>query len=195
MTPEPVRRRRPARMRTVALARVALAAALLAASALVTIPIGPVPVTLQVMVVAVIALVLTPPEALSALVLYVVLGALGMPVFSGGASGIGVVLGPTGGFIVGFVVGAPAAALVRTMLGRPSRVEGGRGTALADAVGLVLLLVAVYAAGWAWFGVVTGRSAADAFAVAVAPFVAIDAAKCAVAALVARAVRAAGLGA
>jgi len=53
----------------------------------------------------------------------------------------------------------------------------------------------VYAAGWTQFAFVTGRAAGEAFALAVAPFLVIDAAKCAAAALVARAVRSAGLAA
>jgi biotin transporter BioY len=78
---------------------------------------------------------------------------------------------------------------------RPAaRTSSGR-TALADALALAVLLALVYAAGWVQFAVVTGRAAGEAFALAVAPFVAIDAAKCVAAARVARSVRAAGLGA
>lgn len=176
------------RSRTASFLRAALVAALIAAGALIAVPLGPVPVTLQVLVVAVAALVLTPAEALVALVLYVVLGAAGAPVFSGGGAGIGVLAGPTGGFIGGFVIGAPIAALVRTGIARVDR------PALADVLALITLLAIVYVAGWAQFALSTSRAAGEAFALAVAPFVLIDMAKCAAAALVARAVRAAGLG-
>lgn len=185
------------RSRTKAFLRSALVAALIAAGALIAIPLGPVPVTLQVFVVAVAALVLTPAEALVALGLYAALGAVGAPVFSGGGAGIGVLAGPTGGFVLGFVIAAPASALVRARLARSRHAEppsAGR-TARADAIALVVLLGIVYAAGWAHFGLVTGRAAGEAFALAVAPFVLIDAAKCVAAAFVARAVRSAGLGA
>lgn len=175
------------RSRTTSYLRAALMAALVAVGALIAVPLGPVPVTLQVLVVAVAALVLTPAEALGALGLYAALGAAGVPVFSGGGAGIGALAGPTGGFIVGFVAGAPLAALVRRGVERAGR------RPLADALALGTLLVVVYAAGWAQFALVTGRAAGEAFALAVAPFVLIDAAKCAAAALVARAVRSAGL--
>ncbi len=177
------------RTRTASFLRAALAAALVSAGALIALPLGPVPVTLQVFVVAVVALVLAPAEALLALGVYIVLGAVGAPVFSGGGAGVGVLAGPTGGFIVGFVIAAPLASLVRTALARS------RSAALADALALVGLLAIVYAVGWAQFALVTGRAAGEAFALAVAPFVLLDAAKCAAAALVARAVRSAGLGA
>lgn len=185
------------RTRTASFIRAALAAALVAAGALIAIPLGPVPVTLQVFVVAVAALVLAPAEALLALGLYMALGAIGAPVFSGGGAGIGVLAGPTGGFILGFVIAAPASALLRAGVVRriPAASASAGRTVLADTLALLALLGIVYTAGWAQFALVTGRAAAEAFALAVAPFMALDAAKCAVAALVARAVRSAGLGA
>lgn len=185
------------RSRTVGLLRSALVAALIAAGALIALPIGPVPVTLQVLVVAVATLVLAPGEVLLALVLYVALGAAGAPVFSGGGAGVGVLLGPTGGFIAGFVAGASLGALVRQTVA-PQHGPGAspsRRTIVADVAALAVLLAVTYAAGWAYFAHSTGRPAADAFALAVAPFVVIDMAKAAVALVAARAIRSAGLGA
>ncbi len=176
------------RSRTTSLLRAALVAALLGASALVVLPIGPVPVTLQVLVVAVAALVLSPAEALGAGVLYLALGTIGLPVFAGGGAGPGVLLGPTGGFIAGFALGAAAGAAVRRLVARPAR-----SPLVADVPALVILLLVVYGSGWAWFALTTGRSAADAFALAVAPFVLVDAAKAAVALGIARALRGAGV--
>ncbi|MDO8849010.1 MAG: biotin transporter BioY [Coriobacteriia bacterium] len=180
------------RTRTRLFLRAALVAALVAAGALIAVPIGPVPVTLQVLVIAVAVLVLTPAEALLALVAYLAVGAMGAPVFSGGTGGVGVLVGPTGGFLLGFLAGAPAGALVRTALAGAARRPR---PWLADVLALLTFIVVTYGMGWAYFAVVTGRTAADAFAVAVAPFVVIDLLKCAAAWAVARAVRAAGLGA
>jgi biotin transport system substrate-specific component len=172
--------------------RAALVAALAAAGALIALPVGPVPVTLQVLVIAVATLVLTPAEALLALLAYLAVGAMGAPVFSGGTGGVGVLVGPTGGFLLGFLAGAPTGAFVRRRL---TQASGHRRAWLADAAALLILMIATYGIGWAHFAVVTGRTAADAFAVAVAPFVVIDLVKCAVAYAVTRGVRAAGLGA
>jgi biotin transport system substrate-specific component len=185
------------RSRTAGLLRAALVASLIAVGALIALPIGPVPVTLQVLVVAVATLVLSPGEALMALVLYVALGAAGAPVFSGGGAGVGVLLGPTGGFIAGFAAGAPLGALVRKGIAtrHGTAPAPSRRAIVADVAGLATLLLVTYAAGWAYFAVSTGRPAADAFALAVAPFVAIDALKAAAALVAARAIRSAGLGA
>lgn len=180
------------RTRTASFLRAALVAALIAVGALITVPIGPVPITFQVLVIAVAALVLTPAEALLALGAYLAIGAAGAPVFSGGAGGVGVLVGPTGGFLPGFAIGAPVAALVRQRLTVPADT---RRSAPADLLALVAFLGITYGAGWAGFALATGRTAADAFAVAVLPFLAIDALKCAGAWAVARGVRAAGLGA
>lgn len=183
------------RSRTRTLLRAALVAALIAVGALIAVPVGPVPVTLQVLVIAIAALVLTPAEALLALALYVAVGAAGAPVFSGGGAGVGVLLGPTGGFIAGFVLGTPAAALLRERIARSSAAGGvsSRRRGLADVAALGVLLAVTYLAGWAWFSLSTGRPAGEAFALAVAPFVLVDAVKCAAAVAAARALRAAGL--
>lgn len=178
--------------RTSALVRAALIAALVGVGALIAVPLGPVPITLQTLVVAVAALVLSPAEALLALALYVAIGAVGAPVFSGGTGGLGVVAGPTGGFLFGFVAGAAAAAAVRRTL--RARTED-RSQLLADIAALLVLFSITYVLGWAWFSVVTGRAAAEAFAIAVAPFLLVDLVKGAIAVPVARALRAAGVAA
>lgn len=175
--------------RTSSAIRAAMIAALVGAGALIALPVGPVPITLQTLVVAVAVLVLTPAEALLALGLYVAVGAVGAPVFSGGNGGLAVLLGPTGGFLAGFVAGAPVAALVRRTLASRARPSG---RLAADVAALLVLLLATYLLGWMWFSVVTGHDAAVAFMMAVAPFVLVDVAKCAVALPVARALRSAG---
>ena len=70
----------------------------------VLMPFSGIPITLQTLMIIVIGLLLSPIEALIAVLIYVLLGAIGLPVFSGGRGGIDVILGPTGGFIVGFPV-------------------------------------------------------------------------------------------
>lgn len=173
--------------RPLTLLRAALVSALIAVGALIAIPIGPVPVTLQVLVVAIAVLVLSPAEAFASVALYLALGAVGAPVFSGGQAGLPILLGPTGGFLWGFLIGAPLGAAVRR-----SAVRLGRGA--SDVLGLLALLVVAYATGLAQFALVTGHALAEAIALAVAPFVLLDAAKCMVAVAVARGVRAAGAG-
>ncbi len=91
--------------------RVALAVLLVALLAQVRIPLPftPVPVTGQTLAVLLVGAWLPPGEAGLSLALYALVGAAGLPVFSGLAAGLGHLLGPTGGYILGFI---PAAWVV-----------------------------------------------------------------------------------
>ncbi|MEO7588374.1 MAG: biotin transporter BioY [Arachnia sp.] len=97
------------------LARIAVFAALVSALALTpAIPLGPVPITLQTLGVALTGLCLGPWRGFAAMALYLAVGAAGLPVFSGGAAGIGILVGPTGGYLLSF----PLAALVSGFVAR-----------------------------------------------------------------------------
>lgn len=165
----------------------ALLAALLAASAWISIPVGAVPVTLQVFIVLLAGLLLGPRSALAAIGVYLLLGAAGIPVFAGGLGGFGVLAGPTGGYLAGFLVAAPTIALVRR-----TRLFASRGVA-GDVVALAIGVVIIYVLGWAQLAIVTGMGAGAAFLAGVAPFIGIDALKAVAALGVARALKRAGL--
>jgi biotin transport system substrate-specific component len=96
---------------------VALGALLVAASAqvVVPVPLSPVPMTLQPLAVLVVGGLLGAAAGVSALVLYIALGALGLPVFAGGGSGFWHLMGPTGGYLLAFPV---AAGLTGALVGR-----------------------------------------------------------------------------
>lgn len=112
--------------RTRSVAFVGLTIAIMAVSAWVVVPLGPIPFTLQMFAIAFAIVVLSPKEAIAAITGYLLLGAVGVPVFSGMRGGIGVLAGPTGGFLWGYLFGVAAAVLflyaVRTKLG----VAGGK---------------------------------------------------------------------
>ena len=72
----------------------------------IRLPWTPVPITLQTFVVFLLAAALGMRRAVAAMALYLFEGALGLPFFSGGAAGIAHLVGPTGGYLVGFVVAA-----------------------------------------------------------------------------------------
>lgn len=115
------------------LTRMALLAALLCASAYIAfpIPITLVNVTAQTFVLNLVALLLTKEQAGVTVALWILLGAVGVPVYSGGRGGFSELAGPTGGFIVGFLIAAwliawlkgdnpsPSRALVLTFIGIP----------------------------------------------------------------------------
>ena len=81
----------------------ALMAALIVVGAYVHFPLGPVPISMQVCFVLLAGFVLGPLGGMLAVLLYILAGLAGMPVFYGGTSGFAHLLGPTGGYIMGFV--------------------------------------------------------------------------------------------
>ena len=165
------------------LTRAAVAAALTATLAQVSIPLPftPVPVTLQVLGVLLSGIVLTPAAAALSQAVYVALGAAGLPVFAGFAGGARHLVGPTGGYLWGFVVAAPLTSLIYRRLRRPGRRLSATGSA---AVACAAGIGAIYALGVAQLGTVLDLPWQRAVAMGAAPFIAVDLAKAAAAAVV-----------
>lgn len=84
----------------------ALFASLTASVASVVIPLNPVPITLQTLFVLLSGVMLGPEFGALAMIIYILLGLIGLPVFAEGKAGIGHLLGPTGGFLLSFPVAA-----------------------------------------------------------------------------------------
>ena len=166
----------------------ALVAAFMAATGWIALPLGPVPVTLQVFGVVLAALLLSWEWAAAALAIYLVMGAAGVPVFSAGGAGLGVVLGPTGGYIIGFVLAAPIGAALRQALER-RRVE----QVIADVSAAAAAIVVIYVTGWLQLALVTDMGLVKAFLVGVVPFVVPDAVKATIAIAIASAIRVSGV--
>ena len=91
-------------MKTRQLVLAAVFAAMIAVLAPLSIPTGIVPLTLQTMIVPLVASVTLLPISLSAVAVYLLLGVVGMPVFAGWTSGVGIVIGPTGGYLIGMLL-------------------------------------------------------------------------------------------
>lgn len=174
--------RASARARTVTQA--ALLAALLAGSALLSVRLGPVPLTLQVLIVVLTALLLSPGQAALAIGVYLLEGAVGLPVFSNLQGGFGVLVGPTGGYLLGFLVGATLGAFVRERLER-----SGAAALAADAAAAALVIVVVYGLGATQLAMVAHLEPAAALTAGVVPFVVPDAVKAIAAIAIAAAVR------
>ena len=130
------------------LAYIAMGAALIAICAWITIPIGPVPFTMQTFAVITIAGLLGWKRGVASVFVYIALGALGAPVFSGFGGGIGVLAGVTGGYIVGFIFTALIVGLVA------DRFKGILPLALSRLGGILCC----YAFGTIWFMIVYTRS-------------------------------------
>jgi biotin transport system substrate-specific component len=151
-----------------------LLAALLAASAVVAVPIGAVPLTLQTLVLVLVALTQRPKRAALSVGVYLAAGLVGLPVFSGMRGGFAVILGPTGGFLLGFLAGAVAGAWVRT------RLEVSVAWRVVSDVAAALTVIAVvYVFGWLQLTLVTSMGAVPALLAGVVPFLAPDVLKAA----------------
>lgn len=123
-------------------------AALTALAAQLTVPLWPVPITGQTLAVLIVGSSLGALRGTLSMVLYAVLGIVGLPVFSDASHGIGVVIGPTGGYIVGFIF---AAALTGWLAQRSwdHRIFGAiasfaAGTVVTFAIGLPWLAVCLH---------------------------------------------------
>lgn len=195
--------------RTRSIAFVGLTIAIMAVSAWVTVPLGPIPFTLQMFAVAFAIVVLKPQEAIAAIVGYLLLGAIGVPVFSGMRGGVGVLAGPTGGFLWGYLFGVAAAVLLLMVVrSRSARREAQADPASAAAltgvqkvlgflrvagveiVAGILFTAISYLCGWAQYMAVAGVGPEAAFLACIAPFVVVDLIKIVAAVACARAVKA-----
>ena len=88
--------------RTLSLILPAFGAAIIAALAQIVIPIGAVPITLQTFAVGLVAAIFKPREATLAATLYLILGAIGLPVFAGGGGGLQAFFGPSAGYLLAY---------------------------------------------------------------------------------------------
>jgi len=166
------------------MARVALVAALTAVMAQISIPIPPVPFTFQVLAVMLAGYLLGPRHGALAMLVYVLLGAVGVPVFASFGSGLESLLGPSGGYLWSYPLAAAVAGLAA-----PALAGSRRPVAIAWGIGAgALALAIIYAVGASWLAVQANLSPAGALAAGVAPFVVFDAVKVVFATVLAAAV-------
>ena len=154
----------------------ALFAAVLCAIAPFSIAIGPIPLSFATLIIYLAAGSLDWKLGVLSVVLYVMLGAVGVPVFSNFEGGFHKIAGVTGGFIIGYI---PCAAATGCLI------EIFRRKIWAYILGMVTGTILLYACGTAWFILQTGSSLAVALALCVTPFLLGDAMKIIVACIVA----------
>lgn len=168
--------------KTADLTKMALLTALISVSAYIIIPLpfSPASLTAQTLVVNLIALLLTPRQAAVTIVSYMFIGLIGLPVFSGGLAGPGKLFGPTGGYIMAWLI---AVILMSALKGR--RYSFRRYCLVTIAVGMPV----TYLFGSAYMKFVTGMDWMSTFTVAVLPFIPLDIFKCVAAAAIAKPVQ------
>jgi biotin transport system substrate-specific component len=168
---------------TSAITRVALMAAVTAVAAQIAIPIFPVPFTLQVLAVVLSGFLLGSRYGALAQAIYVLVGAVGVPVFAEFSGGLGRVLGPTGGYLIAYPIAAAVAGLAAPTVARATRRRALWVGSFWGCAGLAV----IYAIGATWLAVITDLPLAVAVAQGVLIFVPFDLIKVALAVLVAAA--------
>lgn len=149
------------------LTTMALLAALLCLSSYISIqlPFSAVPITAQTLIVNLIALLLKPKKAGITVGVWILLGLVGLPVFSGGKGGFGVLAGPTGGYIIGYLAAVVIIALIR----------GNKNKAIRNMIStLAVGIPVVYVIGVPWLKAVAGLDWKAAVVAGLLPFIAGD---------------------
>ena len=170
--------------KTLDLAYMAMCVALMAICSWISIPTT-VPFTLQTFAVFVTVALLGGKRGSLAVFIYILLGAIGVPVFAGFIGGMGILLGNTGGYIIGFILSALVMWLMEKILGNKTWVL---------AVSMVLGLLVCYSFGTAWFMILYTKNVgviglSMALSWCVIPFIIPDIIKIAVALIVSNRLR------
>lgn len=166
------------KFRVIDLVYIGLSAALIAVCSWISIPLPTVPITLQTMGVVLIASLFGAKRGVIATVVYILLGAIGVPVFSGFSSGLGVIGGATGGYIIGFIF---TALIVGITADKTNKLW-------ALVVSMIIGILVCYAFGTAWFAIVytnkgTPMGVGTILGMCVVPFLIPDAVKIVIAAV------------
>jgi len=151
--------------------------ALTAVGAYIIIPLPPVPITLQTLFLGLAGTLLGARLGALSQVVYLLLGILGLPVFAGGKAGLGVLFGPTGGYLIGFV----AAAFV---IGKLAALKARPGFAWL-CLSLVAGAAVIYTLGILQLSLIARLTPAKAMAVGLLPFLPGDGIKIVLTAMIA----------
>lgn len=146
----------------------AAAAAAMGVIAPWSVPLGPIPVSLCTMLIYLMAYLMGGKQALTAVLVYVLMGAAGLPVFSGFTGGFGVLAGPTGGFVLGYLPMSALCALAVKKANKPRAVQLG---------GMLGATAVLYLFGTAWYCVQAQVGVWAGVAVCVLPFLPGDGVK------------------
>jgi biotin transport system substrate-specific component len=141
------------------------------------IPVGPVPIVLADFFVMISGMFLGFKSGLVSVGLYLALGAVGLPVFAGGTSGLAVLFGPTGGFLFGYLLVVGAVGFIMGKM---------KPTVPAALIALIAGNILLYALGVPWLKLILNMSRPAAVAAGLTPFIAGIVIKIAVAAAMCR---------
>jgi biotin transport system substrate-specific component len=157
-----------------------LLAALTAASALFSIQIGDIPVILYNFFILLMGLLLGARWGTASIAVYLLAGSLGLPVFAGGKGGLAILLGPTGGYLIGFL---PAVFIIGFISEKFNQ------RLLPDILGLLCGTIVIYAFGVAQLKIVLDKTWMVSLTIGFFPFIVFDIIKLVAAAVTAKAIR------
>lgn len=151
------------------MAIIALMTAVLCILAPISIPvfISPVPISLGVLAIYLTAYVLSPLDATISVIIFILLGTFGLPVFSGYSGGLSKLVGPTGGYIIGFLFTVYISSLF-------IHIKKG---IIFDVIGMITGLALCYILGTIWFSYQQGKGFIASLLLCVVPFLIGDAIK------------------
>ena len=170
----------------------AVMAAVMCVLAPISLPIGPISITGGTLAIYLTACLLGGKWGTVTTLVYLLLGFVGLPVFSNYMGGAERLVGPTGGYLVGYLPMMFLAGTAAAWAFSRFRDQGGKGVAITLALqflGMVLATAVLYAFGTAWYCVQAGVDLQKALAACVFPFIPFDLAKMAVALLIGLPVR------
>ena len=162
------------KLTTYQMAVTALMAAALCVLGPLSVPIGAIPISLSNFVICLTVWLLGPKFGTLSVAVYLLIGLVGVPVFSGYGAGIAKLAGPTGGYLVGYLLLAFIGGLF---------IEKSKGQPVVSAVGLILGDAACYVLGTIWFMVLTGLDLPTSLTYCVIPYLPGDVIKIVLASL------------
>lgn len=155
-------------MKTKVLTISAMFVALIAICSQIQIPLPMVPINLALFAIYLTGTILGPKYGTLSILTYVLLGGFGAPVFAGFSGGFGRITGPTGGYIIGYILATFIVGLITKKLGY---------NWWKLVIAMVVGLTACYIVGTAWFMYITGNSLAASMTYCVIPFLPGDVVK------------------
>lgn len=147
--------------------------AIISICAWISVPMVPIPITLQTLGVFITASILGAKLGTVSIIIYILLGAVGLPVFSNFTGGFGILLSPTGGFIIGFIFTALTIGIVTSL----------KNSILTNTLAMLLGLLLCYLFGTLWYCIYANVDFITAVLICVVPFLLGDAIKIIVASI------------
>lgn len=140
----------------------------------IAIPISPVPISLTILAIFISVYAIGLKKGMISLLLYILIGFIGLPVFSNFKGGFSVLIGPTGGYIIGFVFVVLLSGIF---------IEKWEGKVYMHIIGMILGTLLCYILGTVWLAIVGSMTFLEALWAGVIPFIPADAVKIAFAAI------------